>query len=304
MCFAIPLWRRVARPVHRRDDTHRRWFLHWAPTLALLLSTTIWAPAAAGQTLSGGSASLDRQNRQARAHDFSYLRTPSAVRNFVNSGLLVRLTGNANYTLNEVSYPYARVEVKLFVERLSSQFRGACGEQLVVTSLTRPRSRQPFNASTRSVHPTGMAVDLRRHNTPSCRTWLERVLLSLENSGVLEATLERYPPHYHVAIYPNQYRAYVGKITGGKTSVAKVVASSATTPSGTTPPGSAGATPATGDRFADVAAYTVRRGDTLWSIAQRHGSTPTRIKEASGLRSTLIHPGQRLNVPLTATAEH
>jgi len=136
--------------------------------------------AADAQGLRGSKASMDRQNQQARAHDFTFLRDGNQVRTFANSGLLVRLAGNRHYQLKAVSYPYARPEVKLFVERLSSQFYGACGEQLIVTSLTRPQSGQPRNASTRSVHPTGMALDIRRHNTPACRSWLERVLLSLE----------------------------------------------------------------------------------------------------------------------------
>ena len=38
----------------------------------------------------------------------------------------------------DVSFPFARPEVELFVQRLSGQYRRACGEQLVVTSLTRP----------------------------------------------------------------------------------------------------------------------------------------------------------------------
>ena len=43
------------------------------------------------------------------------------------------------------------------------------------------------NSSKRSVHPTGMAIDLRRP-TGKCLTWLRRTLVSLERSGVIEAT--------------------------------------------------------------------------------------------------------------------
>ena len=99
--------------------------------------------------------------------------------------------------------------MKTFIERLSDQYRDACGERLVVTSLTRPITRQPPNASAISVHPTGMAVDLRRSDSSGCRQWLETVLLDLEGKGVLEATREQYPPHYHVAVFPNPYLQYV-----------------------------------------------------------------------------------------------
>src|SRR3954454_845243 len=178
--------------------------------LALSTCATCAAPLLA-QSLLGSHESLLRQNQEAREHDFTYLRTSADVRDFAQQGLLVRLSGNANYELasDEVSFPYARPEVKTFIERLSNQYRDACGERLVVTSLTRPITRQPPNASAISVHPTGMAIDLRRSDSSGCRQWLETVLLDLEGKGVLEATREQYPPHYHVAVFPNPYLQYV-----------------------------------------------------------------------------------------------
>ena len=44
------------------------------------------------------------------------------------------------------------------------------------------------------------------------RAWLESALLQLENRGVLDVTRERNPPHYHVAVYPAAYRAWVEKM--------------------------------------------------------------------------------------------
>jgi Family of unknown function (DUF5715) len=179
--------------------------------LSLLALSTCATPLLEAQSLLGSRDSLLRQNEEAREHDFTYLRTSSDVRDYAQQGLLVRLSGNADYELagDEVSFPYARPEVKTFVERLSSQYRDACGERLVVTSLTRPITRQPPNASAISVHPTGMAVDLRRSDSSGCRQWLETVLLDLEGKGVIEATREQYPPHYHVAVFPNPYLQYV-----------------------------------------------------------------------------------------------
>jgi hypothetical protein len=179
--------------------------------LALTTCAACAAPILQAQTLLGSHESLLRQNEEAREHDFSYLRTSADVRDYVQQGLLVRLPGNSDYELagDEVSFPYARPEVKTFIERLADQYHGACGEPLVVTSLTRPITRQPPNASAISVHPTGMAVDLRRSDSSGCRQWLETVLLDLENKGVIEATREQYPPHYHVAVFPNPYLQYV-----------------------------------------------------------------------------------------------
>ncbi|HET9212564.1 MAG TPA: DUF5715 family protein, partial [Thermoanaerobaculia bacterium] len=178
--------------------------------LALTTCATCAAPALEAQSLLGSHDSLLRQNQEAREHDFTYLRTSADVRDFTQQGLLVRLPGDTDYELaDDVSFPYARPEVKTFIERLSSQYHDACGERLVVTSLTRPITRQPANASAISVHPTGMAVDLRRSDSSGCRQWLETVLLDLEGKGVLEATREQYPPHYHVAVFPNPYLQYV-----------------------------------------------------------------------------------------------
>jgi len=45
--------------------------------------------------------------------------------------------------------------------------------------------------------------------------------------------------------------------------------------------------------------HTVRRGETLSSIAYRYGVTVTSIQQANGLRSSRIYTGQRLTIPCT-----
>jgi LysM repeat protein len=302
-----------------------------------------------GQSLRGGAASLDRQNAQAAAHNFTYLATPADVMQFVELGHLVPVVTSATLQLHNVSFPFARPEVRLFLERLSEQYRAACGEALVVTSLTRPQSNQPWNASSRSVHPTGMAVDLRRSNRASCRQWLEQTLLGLEARGLIEAIYERNPPHYHVAVYPQPYVQYVARLTGetvnldhyrqssfqvewvthqvrrGETlstiarqhqvsvsriraenqlrgdhitvgqslripSAREVVATSAVMQAGGNAVARGGAT--------ETVRHTVRSGESLWGIAQRHGTTVEALSRANGLRGATIRPGQVLDVPV------
>jgi len=234
----------------------------------VLLAIGVAEPAAA-QSLRGSRASLDLQNRMARQHDFTYIDTPSRVRFFANQGWLVRVEPNRHFDLHAVSFPYARPELDLFVRRLSEQYHRACGEPLVVTSLTRPTTRQPRNASDRSVHPTGMAVDLRYSWNRTCRRWLEDVLTSLERQGVLEATLERRPRHYHVALFPSPYASYVQRLEERRA--------------------------AEGPQSLK---YRVRRGDSLWHIAREHGVSVDDLKSYNGIRNDRILAGQVIDVPL------
>ncbi len=236
--------------------------------VCLAVSVGLFGGYASAQSLRGSRGALDLQTAQAVSHDFTYLGEPGQVHRFVAAGYLVPVDSNRDYRLKDVSFPVARPEVRLFIARLASQYRRACGERLVVTSLTRPLSHQPRNASDRSVHPTGMALDLRRP-AGRCRRWLERTLLSLESRGVLEATAERHPPHYHVAVFPEQYAFYVGRLTGLGSSGSPV----------------------------SLGSYTVRRGDTLWQIARRYDISLRALRQVNKLSSTRIRPGQRLTLP-------
>lgn len=248
-----------------------------AATVALCLS----AVPASAQSLAGSKSSLIRQNRQANQHDYTFLRTSSQVHEFVRQGRLVRLSGNSHYRVVDVSFPYARAEVKTFIERLAGQYRNACGEPLVVTSMTRPATRQPHNASPLSVHPTGMAVDLRISSRPACRAFLEKTLLTLEARGVLEATRERRPPHYHVSLYPQPYSRYLSGRGVEGVQVAK----------------NEGKSQGTVARAASGKRYRVGRGDSLWTIARRHGTSVTSLKRANGMSSSRLKPGQMLEIP-------
>ena len=112
-----------------------------------------------------------------------------------------------------------------------------------------------------------MAIDLRYPGNRNCRAWLERVLTSLEGTGVLEATRERYPAHYHVAIYPQQYGSYVAGLSQRSAQQVQQIA------------------------------YRVRTGDSLWTIARKYGTTVNAIKAENGLRGNTIFEGQVLEVP-------
>ncbi len=254
--------------------------------IALALCTVLLAvvpiPASAA-SLTPSRPGLMRQVRAAQSHGAFYAVNEGDLRTMRHSGELVRIEGNEDFVLKySVPFPYARPEVGLFLARLSEQYRDACGKRLVVTSLVRPKNRQPRNSSSLSVHPTGMAMDLRVSEYPACRAWLERALLNLEDRGVLEAARERYPPHYHVVLFPDPYVDYVQEKVG-RTVTASFEAA---------PEAEAG----------EVVSYQVRRGDSLWQIARRYDTTAQSIQRANGLRTTVLRPGQSLRIPVGMTA--
>ena len=108
-----------------------------------------------------------------------------------------------------------------------------------------------------------MALDLRRSWNSSCRRYLEQALMRLESAGAIEATRERTPPHYHIALFPRGFREEGREMLMN-------------------------------DSKTD---YWVVRGDTLWKIAKAHGISVQAVKSANGLRSNSIYPGQRLKLP-------
>lgn len=259
--------------------------------LALIVLAPIAAEAA---SLTPSRPGLLRQVRAANDHGFAYAYDHDDVEAMTRRGDLVRLSGNRDYEVKRtVSLPYARPEVKLFVERLGGQYRGACGQKLVVTSLVRPKTRQPRNSSPLSVHPTGMALDLRVSDVRACRAWLETALLNLERRGVLEAARERRPPHYHVVLFPEPYVKYVEAKAGSEVVAAyRSPAPGAPSASSTTVAAVTASAPSSGG-----GEYRVRAGDSLWTIARRFGTTTTALQTANGLRSTHLKIGQTLTLP-------
>jgi hypothetical protein len=165
--------------------------------------------------LRGSPASMERQNRYALEAEYTFARTLEDIDRMLETGDLVMLTGDENYDLREgMTSDAARPEMRLFVERLAAEYHEATGEKLVVTSLTRPSSMQPGNSHSLSVHPTGMALDLRISQQQASRAWLEERLLGLEADGILDVTRERHPPHYHIALFTGPFLAYMEDVMG------------------------------------------------------------------------------------------
>ncbi len=171
---------------------------------ALLLCCALSSGLAAGlhaQSLRGSQASVDHLYLVARASGLQFHANVRSARRAVAAGEFVPLSGNNDYTpKSSMSLPYATVEVRSYIEHLAAEYHAACGERLVVTSALRPMSRRPRNGSVKSVHPTGIAVDVRKPKRRLCRDWLRQLLLQHEREGTIEATEEFRPPHFHIVV--------------------------------------------------------------------------------------------------------
>lgn len=164
-------------------------------------------------TLRGSTASMERQNGLAVAAGLEFVDTRAEQRRLAAAGELVPLAGNADYGLRGGARSMvARRETRAMVERVAGAYRTACGEKLIVTSATRAVANQPSNSHPLSVHPAGVAVDLRVSSSARCRRALEGILLAMETDGLLDVTREYYPPHYHVAVFVDRYAAFETRV--------------------------------------------------------------------------------------------
>jgi hypothetical protein len=181
-------------------DTLRSWL-----PLALAVVPVHLAAAA---DFKGSPAKMVRQHEIAVEESYAFLRTAADVRRLVASGALVPVTPNADFSLSGVSFAFARPEVRSFVEHFAAEYHEATGDHLVVTSLTRPEAAQPKNAHVLSVHPAGMAVDLRVPAGASQRAWFDTALADLQRQGIVEVTREHTPAHYHIAVYAERWTPF------------------------------------------------------------------------------------------------
>jgi LysM repeat protein len=267
---------------------------------------------------------------RAVAENLNFLKTPDDLYQAARAGRLKLISVTEDVDLDRVQYPFVLPQTLDFVTRLAAQYHAQCGERLIVTSGARPVDKQPRNAVAESVHPTGMAVDFHRPAQP-CVTWLRKALVELEEQGVIEATEERHPPHFHVAVLdrsPRQYavnvdlkglkpRSRVETLSGGevamsdgagaaKDSLSARAASSPRVDSSVTtshdsvaaaePKRRVEARDSSTARPESESVHRVEAGDNLWTIAQRNHTTVKRLQELNNLPTTKLRTGQQLRL--------
>jgi LysM repeat protein len=277
-------------------------------TAAVAAALTAGAMRAQGQrggakepeSLHGSKASVEKMYEFAREHHYPFYLTPTNVDAAIAAGRLVPLTGDSTYELTRgVGFSYSTREAKQFVTAFAPQYLYACGSPLTVTSAARPMSRQPHNANPHSVHPTGIAVDIRRPPPGPCLTWVRGALAQLESRGIVEATEEHHPVHLHVAVLaaPGS-RVVLPSLTQGMLAAARVpVAPVAVETNNTTVAGGEVSLVPNLNRT-----YVVRQGDTLYDIAMKMGVSVQALAEANDRSQKMVlKPGTVLKVPERGT---
>jgi hypothetical protein len=170
----------------------------------------------------GKETSVHQAFAYAKQTKLPFVKTDGQRKKLVKAGKLKKLQGTKYLRLAGVGEPYVLPATHTFVQRLARQYAAVeyttdkgkvktCGK-LVITGALRLFGKQPPNASPLSVHPTGMAVDLRIPKVPECRVWLEDTLLEVEQSGRIDATKEKSPPHYHVVVITKTYEEWLSRL--------------------------------------------------------------------------------------------
>ena len=177
--------------VHARHHAH----LHALSTVASADAAEI-----AGPSLRGSHAAVDRAYDVAVRGGLPFVHSDSELERRASAGEYVPLSRSAaTYRLKGVGSPFVRPATRDFVTGFAADYAKVCGEPLTVTSAMRPTSIRLRNSVQKSVHPTGMAVDLRASRT-GCRSWMRTTLLAMERRGVIDATEEHHPAHFHVVV--------------------------------------------------------------------------------------------------------
>ena len=193
--------------------------------LIACLSVSATAPAA---SLRATRSSQLVQNQRADEDQLSRMEGAAMTARWVRLQLLepvpVKTSGYYLHAVREQNR-YLRPWTRLFLSRLSSQYRARFGKQLRVTSLLRTaeyqRSLQGRNGNAasskgpkRSAHLTGASIDISKKGmTGAERQWLRRVLTSLRGNGYLYAIEEYQQPVFHILVH-RKYADYVKRKTG------------------------------------------------------------------------------------------
>ena len=264
-------------------------------SLMMSLGDSLGRPKSDLGRLKGSARSLNRQQHARAKARLNLHKTWKTARADVAQGKLLRIRESRTLELANVSYPYAHPKLKLLLEKLSRLYWRRCRTPLVVTSLLRPTSKQPRNASSRSVHPAGIAADLRVP-PKACRQWLRDTLSAWERAQRVEATREYRPPHFHVVAIPHRLTHEVINGLKGVEQTSRRTRHTARRHKRRSQRHKR-RSQRHKRRHKQRHTYRVRRGDSIWALSRRWRVSQDAIMRANRLSSTALQIGQVLKVP-------
>ena len=189
---------RATAKAHARLHGRHHARLHALATVAAAEAAESESGAA---SLRGSHEAVDRAYDAAVREGLPFVHSNAELERRAGEGEYVALgRSTPTYQLKGVTSPYVRPATRDFVTKFAADYARQCGEPLTVTSALRPTTVHLRNSVEKSVHPTGMAVDLHASRNAGCRSWMRATLLDMENAGTIDATEEHHPPHFHVVV--------------------------------------------------------------------------------------------------------
>jgi hypothetical protein len=151
-------------------------------------------------SLVGGCQTTSKQQLQyAKGRQLPLMTTVAEYKERIASGYFVPFEGPYLHVLAD--RPYALPSTVAFVTEMSVAYKAAGCGKLVVRDALRLTTERPKNGSIHSVHPAGMAVDIRvQYIKSECADWLRSYVRLKEAAGKVDGTHELKPEHLHVVV--------------------------------------------------------------------------------------------------------
>ena len=190
--------------------------------IAVLFSLPGWAASLRATTEAQGI-----QNAKADADHLSRMEDDQMTERWRRLQLIEPVSPKTgSYYIHEIpsSGRFLRPWAKLFLTRLSAQYRKRFGKPLRITSLLRTAdhqrqlARRNGNAAQptgpkRSAHLTGASIDISKKGMSGAeRAWIREVLTHVRDKGHIFAIEEFQQPNFHILVY-RSYQQYVAELT-------------------------------------------------------------------------------------------
>ena len=157
-------------------------------------------------SLVGGCYTTSEQQRSfALSKGLPLASNEAEYRALIANGTFVRLESGP-YLQVLAGRPYVRAETAQFVQQMAQSYSGAGCGRMIVIGAGRLTTEIYENSSPFTVHPFGMAVDIRTNArfgiSTTCADWLRAYAKEKEAELLADGTHELDPEHLHLVVVP------------------------------------------------------------------------------------------------------